>query len=141
MKCFQCGRGKVSAVTAPVVGQVRGEPLTVRVEALVCARCGFQALTDPQSSAYTAAISDAYRRKHGLLTSSRLRSIRRKLGMSQRAFAGYLGVGSASVKRWEAGLIQDAAMDTLIRLKTDLRAARHNVREVERRTAERRDTR
>ena len=38
---------------------------------MVCGRCGFQALTEEQSDAYTAASADAYRRKHGLLTSQK----------------------------------------------------------------------
>jgi transcriptional regulator with XRE-family HTH domain len=51
--------------------------------------------------------------------------------LSQRAFARFLKVGVASVKRWESGLIQDEAHDQLIRLRTDLRVARRNTRELE----------
>ena len=40
-------------------------------------------------------------------------------------------VGEASPKRWEAGLVQDEAMDELIRLKADLPSARNNVRQLE----------
>ena len=54
--------------------------------------------------------------------------------MSQRAFAKFLRVGEASVKRWEAGLIQDEANDQLIRLRTNLEAARRNVSELEQRS-------
>jgi len=114
-----------------VSGEVRGEPFTVETEAMVCDRCGFQVLTEEQSAAYTAAISDAYRRKHGLLTSEELREARKRLGLSQVQFAKYLKVGVASVKRWEAGLIQDEALDELIRLKTDLESARQNARSLE----------
>jgi len=56
---------------------------------------------------------------------------RRMLGMSQQDFADYLGVGAASVKRWEAGQIQDRALDELMRLKTDREAARNNLRALE----------
>jgi hypothetical protein len=52
--------------------------------------------------------------------------------MSQGAFSEYLGTGVASVKRWETGKIQDRAMDELIRLKTDAKAARENFRALER---------
>lgn len=119
------------ARTAEVTGEVRGEKLTVEVEATVCDRCGFQVLTEEQSAAYTVKISDAYREQHGLLTSLQLKRIRERLGMTQKEFAKYLKVGIASVKRWEAGLIQDEAMDELIRLKTDLVHARRNVHELE----------
>jgi putative zinc finger/helix-turn-helix YgiT family protein len=111
-----------------MTAHVRGEAVPVRTEAMVCNRCGFQVLTDDQSSAYTIASADAYREKHHLLTTKQLKKIRECLGMSLRAFAKYLRVGEVSPKRWEAGLVQDEAMDELIRLKTDLPTARENVR-------------
>lgn len=119
----------MTARLAEVTGDVRGEQFTVAVEATVCDRCGFQVLTEEQAAAYTAKISDAYRERHGLLTSEDLKRIRGRLKMSQKEFARYLKVGIASVKRWEAGLIQDEAMDELVRLKKDLdvqRMARHS---------------
>jgi len=51
--------------------------------------------------------------------------------MSFRTFARHLKVGEASPKRWEAGLVQDRAMDQLIRLKSDLATARENVTQLE----------
>jgi len=99
----------------------------VRTEAMVCNYCGFQALTDEQSDAYTIASADAYREKHHLLTTAELRQVRGRLKMSFRAFAKYLRVSEASPKRWEAGLVQDEAMDELVRLKTDPLAARANL--------------
>lgn len=80
-----------------------------------------------KKNAYTIASADAYREKHNLLTTKELKEIRRRLGMSFRAFAQYLRVSEASPKRWEAGLVQDEAMDELIRVKTDLPTARKNV--------------
>src|SRR5437870_3442562 len=62
-----------------------------------------------------------------LLTTKELKDVRQRLGMSLRDFAKYLRVGEASPKRWEAGLVQDEAMDELIRVKTDLPTARKNV--------------
>ncbi len=131
MRCFEWNKGKYSNQVTEVTGEVRGEELTVSVEAQVCGNCGSQVMTDDQSSAYTGAIADAYRDKHGLLTSSRLKQIRNRLGMSQRTFANFLRVGEASVKRWESGLIQDESHDELIRLKTDLQTAKSNVARIE----------
>jgi putative zinc finger/helix-turn-helix YgiT family protein len=110
-----------------MTAHVRGENIPVRAEAMVCNRCGFQVLTDEQSNAYTIASADAYRKKHNLLTTEELKAIRKRLGMSFRTFAKYLRVSEASPKRWEAGLVQDEAMDELIRLKTDLATARKNL--------------
>jgi putative zinc finger/helix-turn-helix YgiT family protein len=130
MKCFKCAKGKLTRQTADIAGEVRGEKITVRCECTMCNRCGFQVLSEEQSNDYTVASSDAYREKHGLLTSKELKDIRRRLRLSQQEFATFLKVGVASVKRWEAGLIQDEALDLLIRLRTDLDVAQNNVREL-----------
>ena len=130
MKCFQCGKGKMTSKVAEMTARVRGEEIPVRTEAMLCNRCGFQVLTDEQSDAYTIASADAYREKHGLLTSRELKEIRSRLGMSQQSFARFLKVGVASVKRWEAGMVQDEAMDELIKVKSDLPTARANVRQL-----------
>ena len=131
MKCFQCEKGKMVSKLADMTAHVRGEEVSVRTEAMVCNRCGFQVLTDGQSAVYTIASADAYREKHKLLTTKDLKEIRGRLGMSLRAFAKYLKVGEASPKRWEAGLVQEAAIDELIRVKADLPAARKNVTQLE----------
>ena len=116
---------------ADITAHVRGEEVPVRTEATVCNRCGFQVLTDEQSAVYTIAGADAYRERHKLLTTKQLKEIRQRLGMSFRSFAKYLKISEASPKRWEAGLVQDEAMDELIRLKADLPAARDNVKQLE----------
>ncbi len=131
MKCFQCEKGKMLSKLADMTAHVRGEEVPVRTEAMVCNRCGFQVLTDEQSAVYTITSADAYREKHNLLTTKELKEIRKRLGMSFRVFAKYLKVGEASPKRWEAGLVQDEAMDQLIRVKADLPAARENVKQLE----------
>src|ERR1035438_953663 len=131
MKCFQCAKGKMMPSVADMTARMRGEETPVRTEAMVCNRCGFHVMTDAQSDAYTIASADAYRAKHGLLTTKELKQIREDLRMSFRTFAKYLKVSEASPKRWEAGLVQDQAMDELIRLKSVLVTARENVSQLE----------
>ncbi len=132
MKCFECEKGKLTVRVADVPGEVKDEKYTVRTEALVCNQCGAHVLTDAQSAAYTVAIADAYREQHGLLTSRELKNIRQRFGLSQRAFARrFRGISLASLKRWEAGAIQDEAHDELLRSKTDLRTARQNLKDLE----------
>lgn len=131
MKCFNCNEGRLVKRNAEIPGKVRNESFVVNAEAQVCNKCGFQVLSQEQSDSYGVLIADTYRAKHGLLTSKALKALRGRLKMTQDQFAAYVGVGIASVKRWESGLIQDEAMDQLIRLKTDVEAARSNVQEVE----------
>jgi len=133
MKCFQCGKGRLVNKFVEIPGQVRGESVSVHAEASVCGRCGFQVLSSAQSAAYGLAVADAYRERHGLLTSKELKEIRKTLAMSQRDLAAFLRIGVASVKRWEVGLIQDEAMDRLIRLGTNPQIARANAEQLERR--------
>jgi putative zinc finger/helix-turn-helix YgiT family protein len=115
-----------------MTGVRNSEEFTVTVPGLVCDSCGYKTIDNRQSGAFTKAVSDAYKTAHGLLTGSELRERRADwLKMSQQAFADYLGVGLASIKRWESGQIQDRAMDELIRLKTDPEAARSNLRALE----------
>lgn len=52
----------------------------------------------------------------GRLTPKAIIELRGKLGMSQAQLAAHTGIGTASIKRWETGLvIQGAAMDKQLR--------------------------
>ena len=119
MTCFQCSKGKMRAGTVTIEATVRGEAIPVSCTAMVCGRCGFHVLAPEQLDAYSMASADAYRQRHGLLTTKEILGFRKHLNMSQQAFAEYLRVGVASVKRWELGQIQDEAMDELMRVKCD----------------------
>ena len=59
-------------------------------------------------------------KKEKILTADEIRRRRKGLGMNQRDFAEYLGVGIASLKRWEGGKTRNRSSDILIRLRTDL---------------------
>jgi len=131
MTCFECDHGELTPATVNLTGERNGESFEVKVAGLRCDKCGFETFDSAQSAEFTKAISDAYRAAHGLLTGRDIRARRSRLGMTQHQFADYLGAGVASVKRWEAGQIQDRAMDQLIRLKTDADSARENLRKLQ----------
>jgi len=97
---------------------VRGESFTVHSSVTRCEHCGFEILSDEQLDELTKKAADAYRAKHGLLTSAEIIGRRKTANMSQRKFAEFIGVGEASVKRWEKAAIQDQSSDSLIREKT-----------------------
>ena len=130
MKCFSCGKSAFQRKIVTLTGERNGESFTVTTEGMECPKCGFATVDNEQSAMLTVRISDAYKAKHGLLTSSQIREYRRILGMSQQQFADYLHIGVASVKRWELGMIQDAAMDELIRLKVDIHSAVRNTEDL-----------
>lgn len=118
--CPHCEReGEVwRAVSREVEQTLKGETLSVTAEVSECAHCGFRLLTTAQLGALAGLTADAYRRRHGLLTSTQIRSRRQAMHLSQWEFAHWLGVGPASIKRWEHNLVQDRANDLLIRQRT-----------------------
>ena len=62
---------------------------------------------------------NAYRVKHGLLTSDEIVAIRESYGLSQVDLAKLLGWGEATISRYESKAIQDEAYDTMLRLIKD----------------------
>ena len=126
MNCVRCGSQLEKRMTM-MDGEYAGERYRVPAEAMVCPDCGYAALHARQIDAFSTKVADAYRKHHGLLTSSEIRRIRSRLRMSQEEFAAYLGVGVASVKRWELGKVQEKSMDDLVRIKCSLASARQNL--------------
>ena len=62
---------------------------------------------------------NAYRVKHGLLTSGEIVAIRESYSLSQVDLARLLGWGEATISRYESKAIQDEAYDTMLRLIKD----------------------
>lgn len=62
---------------------------------------------------------NAYRKKHGLLTSYEIVAIRESYGLSQVDLARLMGWGEATISRYESKAIQDEAYDTMLRLVKD----------------------
>ena len=118
MICLKCDNEEFLLKSdAVVVQEFKGETLAVTTPVMVCKSCGWQALEAGQMDELGRRTADAYRKKHGLLTSSQIKALRYALKKSQREFAEFLRVGEASVKRWENWSIQDASSDELMRVK------------------------
>ena len=132
MTCIKCRKAELTEQAADLTAEVKGDTVLVtKFPALVCAKCGYKTIHGREMQEFMRAGADAYRRKNSLLTSTEIRERREDLRMSQDAFARYLDVGVASVKRWELGQVQDRAMDRLIRISTDIDDALHNLKAVE----------
>jgi putative zinc finger/helix-turn-helix YgiT family protein len=93
----------------------RGVRLNVPVDAHVCRQCGFMASDVAAAGRVQEEIAEAYRKKKGLLTGEAMRKMRGVKGLTQAALAKKIGVGIASIKRWEKGNIQSESMDRLLR--------------------------
>lgn len=119
MKCLCCGGDQFVEKNWRFTPELKGEELEVIVPAMICVHCHEPLMNDEQMSVLRKAAADAYRKGRGLLTSEEIINYRSLFGMSQAAFANYLKVGEASVKRWETYFIQDVSQDEHIRLKCD----------------------
>jgi putative zinc finger/helix-turn-helix YgiT family protein len=130
MFCLKCENSELIKKKENFDGEVRGESFKVKTEGMVCPQCGFKTLNPSQMDDFRLQLSEAYRKKHGLLTSKDIVDYRARRDMTQEDFADYLGVGVASLKRWELGKIQDPSSDKLIRLCADPDFAERNAVEV-----------
>jgi len=93
----------------------RGVDFEYQTECYVCEHCGLEIADIKQASEIQKNISDAYRRKTGLLTGREIVDKRKKLKISQIELAKRMNVGQVSVKRWERTHIQSKSMDKLLR--------------------------
>lgn len=132
MKCVKCGSALEKRL-ADIPGEIKGEKFVVKMEGLGCTSCDFATVRGTDMPEFMRRLADEYRSHHDLLTSSQIRERRTALGMTQAEFAEYLGVGIASVKRWELGQIQDASMNRLLVLLTDEQQALVNFRFIQQR--------
>ena len=82
-----------------------------------CAECGYELVLPHQIRRNDACIRDARRIASGMLTGSRIRAIRKKLGLSQQHMAALIGCGKNAFSKYERGEVtQSAAMDKLLRI-------------------------
>ena len=119
IRCIQCGGADLETKRISLEGTVRGQNYTVEMEGLACPRCNYNTIEGSAMPEYGRLLADRFRADHGLLTSDAIRARRERLGMSQLEFASHVGVGVASIKRWEMGKIQDQRNDYAIRRATD----------------------
>lgn len=123
--CLSCDAADFTAKLTPVLQQFRGKSYRVMMPVRTCTMCGAVNITSKEADELRRLTADAYRQDRGLLTSSEIRWLRRQMGKSQREFAQFLGVGIASVKRWETWLVQDKSNDELMRVKCCDHLPRH----------------
>jgi len=117
-RCGKCGHKRMHLATVLYTTTIEHDGRTYRVEvpALTVPQCGnCQALSIDDDADHQ--ISSAFRRAAGLLAPEEIRQGREKLGLTQKQFANLLGVGEATVSRWETGAqIQQRAMDRFLRV-------------------------
>jgi putative zinc finger/helix-turn-helix YgiT family protein len=108
------GHNNMTLIKAEKEMMFKGINIKFLAEHYKCQECGTEVGTVEQTAAIQRAISDAYRKGMGLLTSAEIRENRKILGLTQNELAKRMNVGIASIKRWEGGLIQSKAMNNAL---------------------------
>lgn len=107
--------GEMAPVLAEKEAIFRGEKITYQIESYVCGECGLNIGTIEQTAAAQNAIADAYRDKVGLISGKKIRKERAERKWSQKDLAERSGVGIASIKRWENGIIQTRSVNEALK--------------------------
>lgn len=118
--CEEC----MQAVDAPTqefyeTQPIRGLELDVMFEWPVCPSCGKKLTVGSYAEKNYARLYDAYRKATGLPNGIEIRATRAKLGLSQKKLADLLGIGVASIQRYEGGSLPTEAHAAMIRQLND----------------------
>ncbi len=98
---------------------VRGEPITINVEYIKCKDCGDEVLNPAVNHDPFELVYREYRRKHALLQPEEIAGWRKAHHLTQGEFAKLLGIGVATINRYENGALQNESHENLLRLSMD----------------------
>lgn len=118
-KCLKCKDSIFEVQHLRFCPKIKKQIVEVIVPCSVCQGCKMPLMDNNQMNDLRRTSADKYREMKNLLTSKEMIAFREKLKMSQTAFACFLNVGEASIKRWETYYIQDKSQDDHIRIKCD----------------------
>lgn len=120
--CPICGTGALDKKVVDEVFTYKGHSLNVPEYVLFeCANCG-EALVAPVSSKRASKLlKDFSREVDGLLSTTEIKRIRKKLGYTQEEMADICGGGLKGFARYESGqVMQSKGMDNLLRILDEL---------------------
>jgi putative zinc finger/helix-turn-helix YgiT family protein len=100
---------------------IRGEVITIKNDYFLCKECGQEFVDtkiniDPLEEAYRK-----YRELKGMIKPEEIRDYRKKFNLTQEEFSKLLGIGIATINRYENGALQSEAHDRILSLYMDPR--------------------
>lgn len=117
--CELCENAKKDGhLTIPLSRKVKGELIELDIDAGLCDECAHNPAKLTRE--LRRLFNDAYRAKHGLVTTYEIRKKRTDFGLNQRDFARLIGLGEITVARYESGFIPSKANSLRIRQLNDL---------------------
>ncbi|MBF0626492.1 MAG: type II toxin-antitoxin system MqsA family antitoxin [Magnetococcales bacterium] len=113
--CHECGR-TMERDTRPLPLEYKGESITVELAGWYC-QCGESIHTGKEMVASDRVLNLLKARAEGLLEPARIRTIRERLGLSQRKASAIIGGGPNAFHKYEQGdVLVSRAVSNLLRL-------------------------
>ena len=98
--------------------RIKGEPIEILETVRINLKNNEEIFDEELEDKNLENIYNQYRKKHSLLMPNRIKEIREKYGVSQRAFSRILGWGEVTIHRYETGALQDRSHnDALVLLE------------------------
>ncbi|WP_052256785.1 type II TA system antitoxin MqsA family protein [Salinicoccus sp. YB14-2] len=98
---------------------VRGEDITINSQVRVCEHHHHDIYDEVLDSKNIEMAFEKFRWENDYLNPMEIKETREKYGLSQRGFASLLGVGSASIARYETGAVPTKSHHTLLKNMRD----------------------
>jgi len=118
--CPVCGtEQETKVIEKEEVSTVRGDKIKALARIRVCSVCDEELFDEELEEENIQRVYDIYRKKHGILSPEEIKNIRESYGLSQRAFAKLLGIGEASIVRYETGALPEKSLSNMIMLLKD----------------------
>lgn len=95
---------------------IRGEMIPIHLEYYQCEECGEDYENPRPDYAPLDAAYREYRHRKGMTQPEEIKKFRKELGITQKEFSEILGIGVATLNRYENGALQSEAHDQAIRL-------------------------
>lgn len=113
--CEACAEASKSGEKSiKMTRQIKGKSVTLELDTALCVECAEPRDQRRLERHVTRLFMDAYREKHGIITTSRIMTLRKNMNLNQRDFARLLGMGEITVARYEAGHIPSRTNAALI---------------------------
>lgn len=114
--CENCGKlVNYQIISKRDTYNIRGEEITITAEIPVCENCDTELLDVYLEDKNLRKAYKKYAEKYGLVTADEIKSIREKYGLNQEVFARILGIGRATLARYENGSLANEATSSLIK--------------------------
>lgn len=108
---------------------VRGVTVSALCAHVICPHCGSRIADPALTDANLARIYTAFRDLQNIPQPQELRALRERYGLSQRQFALLIGIGLASLQRYEQGSLPSESHAEILRNAFDLRYLKKRLRE------------